>query len=372
VAKKQLTGLDTLFANITPPSEAPAAIDTFLPLERIRPDSNQPRRILPESVAADFYRTGDTAAALTSWEQTAQSGDDAAAAAYAKLTELAESIAANGLIQPIAVAPDNDHYRILAGERRWWAHLLLEHQGRSARNGKPGYIEAVVRPALNAPHLVENLHREDLCAVEVGVGLSELIAQIEGDELPAPPEERLAALRAVAARRFRPGTWDKVIGLLGKTRPHWTHYLLTLKLPDEALVLALRHRLPEGALRPAVAERDPNRQIALVKAAVRKAQQDMAGRDAGKAEAEAGKRAASDPLPVFRHRIVGVLRGSSRAFDELGDARVSPRALAKELSDDSRFDELQATAKRLLPVLKAITETKPARRSTKAAKAKRK
>lgn len=82
----------------------------------------------------------------------------------AALEELARSIAAlaektggSGLLQPITVVPAGDRFRLVAGERRWRAHILL---GRDA-------IEAIVRDDLgaeaeSAAMLVENVVRRDL------------------------------------------------------------------------------------------------------------------------------------------------------------------------------------------------------------------
>jgi ParB family chromosome partitioning protein len=101
-----------------------------LPIHQVYPNPNQPRKVF----AAD------------------------------SLAELAGSIVANGLIQPITVVTRKcpaGRYLIVAGERRWRAHLLV----------KLKEIQAIVRDDLTdaqvAEHaLVENLLREDLGIVE--------------------------------------------------------------------------------------------------------------------------------------------------------------------------------------------------------------
>lgn len=77
------------------------------------------------------------------------------------LDELAASIAARGVIQPIIVTPHNDgKYRLVAGERRW----------RAARKAHLETIPAIVRTLdvqeVMAIALIENLQREDLNPVE--------------------------------------------------------------------------------------------------------------------------------------------------------------------------------------------------------------
>jgi ParB family chromosome partitioning protein len=86
------------------------------------------------------------------------------------LNELAESIKANGVIQPITVRHDGPgRYRIIAGERRWRAAQIA---GLSA-------IPALVRSADEHQRLelalIENLQREDLNPVEVATAFQRLI-----------------------------------------------------------------------------------------------------------------------------------------------------------------------------------------------------
>ena len=189
---KQFAGLNkSLFAQVDPygdgenaarlgavaSAQDPAQGGTiFLPLEHVRPDPNQPRHVLPPDIAHSFERAGNAAEALDAWAQLGRDGDAAAAASYAELESLANSIAADGLIQPITVIPVQDgQYHIESGERRWWAHQLLTRQGRAPRDGKPGHIEVVVRHPRGEAivrQLAENLHRQDLSAVETAVGLA--------------------------------------------------------------------------------------------------------------------------------------------------------------------------------------------------------
>src|SRR6266851_5103745 len=88
----------------------------------------------------------------------------------ASLAELAESIRARGVIQPIVVrALDDSAYEILAGERRW----------RAARIAGLERIPAVVRDvpdeAALGIGLIENIQREDLNPIEEAGGLKRLI-----------------------------------------------------------------------------------------------------------------------------------------------------------------------------------------------------
>jgi ParB/RepB/Spo0J family partition protein len=343
-------------------------VGAIVPLEQVRPDPNQPRHVLPLDIAGRFERTQDAAEALDEWARLGREGDTAAAQSYAALESLANSIAADGLIQPISVAPTSDGYHIETGERRWWAHQLLNKQGRTPKDGKAGHIEAIVRntggPTL-IRQLAENLHRQDLCAVETAAGLAALIAEIERQSVPIgtlTADERLAELRVIAGRRLQEGTWAEIVKRLGKSRPVWARHLALLRLPNDAMALALYHRLPEGALRPAVAEPDPKRQLALVEAAIKRQQREQ-DKDAQTASAaKVGTDAGLDGAIAFRRKLVSGLRGFSRAFQSLDGGRVNTRAMVKEIAEDEHFDEIAATAKQLLPVLEAVVKAKPSRK----------
>jgi ParB family chromosome partitioning protein len=87
------------------------------------------------------------------------------------LDELAASIKASGVIQPVVVRRHGAGYQLIAGERRW----------RAARQAGLARIPAVVREATDAQSLelalVENLLREDLNPVEEAEAYQKLLAQ---------------------------------------------------------------------------------------------------------------------------------------------------------------------------------------------------
>jgi len=90
----------------------------------------------------------------------------------ASLAELAESIRARGVIQPIVVRPVGDsQYEILAGERRWRAAKLANLERI------PAVIREVSDEAALGIGLIENIQREDLNPVEEASGLKRLIEE---------------------------------------------------------------------------------------------------------------------------------------------------------------------------------------------------
>lgn len=127
----------------------------------------------------------------------------------AALSDLAESIAQHGLIQPIVVRPTVDgRYMIIAGERRWRACRMAE------LNNVPVIIKATDDRTLMEIALIENLQREDLNAVEEALGYQALI-----DDFSLTQEE--------------------VAKKMGKSRSAVTNALRLLNLKEEEL-LALR------------------------------------------------------------------------------------------------------------------------------------
>ncbi len=86
------------------------------------------------------------------------------------LEELAASIKAQGLIQPISVRPvGKDRYEIIAGERRWRASQI------AGLDAVPVLIRDIPDDAALAMSLIENIQREDLNPLEEAAGLQRLI-----------------------------------------------------------------------------------------------------------------------------------------------------------------------------------------------------
>lgn len=90
------------------------------------------------------------------------------------IAELADSIKAQGLIQPILVRPvDGDRYEIIAGERRWRAAQL------AGLTQVPVVIRTVPDQAALAMALIENIQREDLNPLEEAGGVQRLIEEFD-------------------------------------------------------------------------------------------------------------------------------------------------------------------------------------------------
>jgi ParB family chromosome partitioning protein len=95
------------------------------------------------------------------------------------LTELADSIRAQGIVQPIVVRPlpgrsnGETHYEIVAGERRWRAAQL------AGLDTVPALIKDIPDEAAVAVALIENIQRENLNPIEEANSLHRLVAEFE-------------------------------------------------------------------------------------------------------------------------------------------------------------------------------------------------
>src|SRR5205814_10095577 len=139
---------------------------------------------------------------------------------------LAESIRAQGVIQPIVVRPRAaGGYELIAGERRW----------RAAREARVESVPAVIREAGDRETLllglVENVAREDLSPVEEARGYAVLMDEFE------------LSLGDVAER-------------VGRSKPAISNKLRLLDLPDDVLAMVERGELTEGHARAVLAVPD--------------------------------------------------------------------------------------------------------------------
>jgi ParB family chromosome partitioning protein len=111
------------------------------------------------------------------------------------LNELARSIRASGIIQPLVVRPIGNRYQLIAGERRW----------RAAQRAGLEKVSAIVRQVSDElaleMTLVENIQREDLNAIEAARAFERLM-----DEFQLTQEavaERTGKDRATVANAVR-------------------------------------------------------------------------------------------------------------------------------------------------------------------------
>ena len=89
-----------------------------------------------------------------------------------EMQELAESIRANGLMQPIVVRPSKDGYQIIAGERRWRAMQTIQATEIAA------VVKDVTDEEAEVLALVENVNRADMSPTEEAVAANKLLMRL--------------------------------------------------------------------------------------------------------------------------------------------------------------------------------------------------
>jgi ParB family chromosome partitioning protein len=154
------------------------------------------------------------------------------------LGELADSIAQVGLLQPILVRRIDDGYQLIAGERRW----------RAARRAGLTTVPAVVRVSDDTSAveeaLIENLHREDLTALEEAAAYLQLIEDF--DLTHDDVARRIGKSRSSVTNTLRLlGLPPEVQRLLADGKLSAGHARALLGTPDRALQERLAHRAVE-------------------------------------------------------------------------------------------------------------------------------
>lgn len=184
----------------------------------------------------------------------------------ASLNELASSIAAQGLVQPIIVRPlggtASTPYEIIAGERRWRASQI------AGLKEVPVHVHHIADEAALAMALIENIQREDLNPLEEAQGLRRLI-----DEFQLTHQEAAEAV--------------------GRSRSAATNLLRLLDLAPPVQDLLMHSRLDMGHARALLALTGSDQiavaqQVVLKSLSVRETEELVRRRQSGKAAPKVG------------------------------------------------------------------------------------
>lgn len=152
------------------------------------------------------------------------------------LKEMATSIAAYGVLQPLLLVKNGDRYLIIAGERRFRAALM------AGLKTVPAIVREFTDQQIQEISLIENLHREDLNAIEAAEGMKELM---DNHGL----------------------TQEDVAQRIGKSRPYVTNTLRLLQLPAEVTDMVRNGDLSPGHARALISIDDKDYLITLAKQA---------------------------------------------------------------------------------------------------------
>lgn len=181
-----------------------------------------------------------------------------------KLEELAQSIRANGIIQPLVVRRAGSRYQLVAGERRLRAAQL------AGLEEVPVTVRDIPDERLLEITLIENIQREDLNPIEVARAYERLIRDLDLSH-------------------------EELGKRTGKNRVTITNLLRLLKLPSPLQQLVAGGQLQMGHARALLALPDPNDQMLL---AVQIVDQRLSVRQVERMVRQVLKRISEGPKPA--------------------------------------------------------------------------
>jgi ParB family chromosome partitioning protein len=201
------------------------------------------------------------------------------------IDELAKSIAARGVLQPILLRPADDGFEIVAGERRWRAAQLAQ------LHSIPAIIRDIDDNSTAEIALIENVQRQDLNAIEEAEGYRQLIQRYGH-------------------------TQDDIGRIVHKSRSHVANLLRLLDLPEFVRESLTRGDISMGHARAVAASDDPvelTRQIIAKGLSVREAERlsqkvrPGPGADIGRASARTAARATNADLEALERQLGDLL-----------------------------------------------------------------
>jgi ParB family chromosome partitioning protein len=238
------------------------------------------------------------------------------------LMQLADSIAANGLIQPIVVRPakSEGYHQIIAGERRW----------RAAKMAGLIEVPVVVMEAddqkASQLALIENIQRENLNPIEEAVAIDLLL-----DTYGITQEELSRAI--------------------GKSRSTISNAIRLLDLPDEVVALIKAGDLSAGHGKALLALQDPAQQLPVAKAIVSKQlsvreSEELVRRTNASRRAKAKDEASADPAPLQVDYIAQLAEKMSAKMGRQIKIHNTGKARRLEISFEDN-DDLDTLVRRL-------------------------
>src|SRR5215831_16387703 len=193
----------------------------------------------------------------------------------AQLDELAGSIKARGIIQPIAVRPlrggANEAYEIIAGERRWQAAQ------RAGLHEVPVVVLDVSDAEALELAIVENVQREDLNPLEEAAGYHSLIDEFKYHQ-------------------------DEIAKVVGKSRSHVANMLRLLKLPEFVKAAIRSGQFSAGHARALIGHPEPERLAQqIIERGLNVRQVEALARDHGKTEERQPRKKEADTIAMEKH-----------------------------------------------------------------------
>jgi ParB family chromosome partitioning protein len=155
------------------------------------------------------------------------------------IDELASSMKESGVLQPVLVVPEGNHYTIIVGERRWRAAQKI------GLKKIPSIIRKMPKAQQLETSLVENLQREDLNPLEVALAYQKLTQELNY-------------------------TQQEIADKVGKDRASVANYLRLLNLPKEIQDYLAEEKISMGHARALLAFESTKAQLSLARQIVQK------------------------------------------------------------------------------------------------------
>jgi ParB family chromosome partitioning protein len=157
------------------------------------------------------------------------------------LDELARSIKASGIIQPLVVRPIGQRFQLIAGERRW----------RAAQRAGLSKVSVIIRQVSDAialeMTLVENIQREDLNAIEAARAFERLMSEFQLTQEAVA--ERTGKDRATVANTVRLLKLEpKILDWIEEGKLTAGHGRALLAVPEPQLRMRYAQRASRGGL----------------------------------------------------------------------------------------------------------------------------
>ena len=241
-------GLEALLGPVNKEQAAQEGALREVPVQSIRPNPFQPRRTIEPT----------------------------------KLQELADSIQASGLLQPVVVREANGAYELIAGERRWRAVQKL------GWTKVPVVVKQADDRTLLTLAIIENIQRAELSPLEEAASYQRLIDEFKASQ-------------------------GDVARLVGRDRSTVANALRLLKLPAEVRELLERRQLSEGHARALLGVTDERLLTRLAHAAVAEgwSVREVEARVRGErpaAPAKKGAKGPAKPISADTRRVEEALR----------------------------------------------------------------
>jgi len=146
------------------------------------------------------------------------------------IAELAQSIKETGILQPVVVVPNEDHFTIIVGERRWRAAQKI------GLKTVPTIIRQMTEEQQLEAALVENLQREDLNPLDIANAYQKMTQDLNF-------------------------TQEQVAVKVGKDRASVSNYMRLLRLPQKVQNMLAEDKLSMGHARALLSIDDPAIQV---------------------------------------------------------------------------------------------------------------